>query len=208
MLANIDVALDYQNRSVDLRIDQAIHNGGILTETVRSLTAQMVTVVNLLEYLEKNGYVSTYYEAAPGQHERFGQLVQGNPFITYTLPDRKLTDLLLDNSLKSILVGQPLIEFVTDDFRTKDDKAYRTNVAIALITLVASVLIGLVSLCLNYKSLPPTAIDQPSINQITAPMVKAAQSDSAIKENTDRLLELLHHDTLSVRAVESRTKRP
>lgn len=206
LLRNIDIHLDYQNRAVELKIDQADFTPELAIDTVRSLTAQLLAVVNLLDYLEKNGYVSLYWEATPGQHERFGQLIEGNTPISYALPDRRMTDLLLENSLKSILVGQPLIEFAQDGFRTKDDIAFRTNMCIALSSLGASVVIGLIGLWLNYKSLPPTAIDQPSINQITAPMVKAIGNDSLLRQEVGQLIHVLLNDTLMVKDAQPKQK--
>lgn len=206
LLGKTDVHLDYQNRAVELRFDVSIYNQGVLTETVRSLSAELVTVVNLLAYLESNGYVNTYLEATPGPQERFGQLVQGNQFIPFTLPDKKLTELLLDYSLKSILVGEPLLEFVNDGFRTKDDKSFRKNFRLALGSLFASVVIGLIGLCFSYRSLPPTAIDQPSIDQITTPMVKALRNDSLLRQDVGQLIHVLGNDTLKVKDAQAKQK--
>jgi hypothetical protein len=206
ILGNTDVYLDFQNRLVELRFDVSIYSQGVLTETARNLSAELVTVVNLLTYLESNGYVNTYLEAQPGPHQRFGRLIQGNQFISFTIPDKKLTDLLLDYSLKSILVGEPLLEFVKDDFRTKDDIAFIKNFKLAIGSLVVSVLIGLAGLVFNYVSLSPTAIDQSSINQITAPLKKTLASDSLFKKEISRLIYSLTNDTLMVKDAQPKEK--
>lgn len=154
-LANKDIYLDFVAGTAEIRADVQFYNAGTLIDEVRGLTLEIVTAVNLLRDLQNNSYVTLFLEAPLPNNIRYGQLVTGNAFIPATINDPTVTSLLLDYSLKSILVGQPLIDFVNNDFRT-DEKVQadeekvqtihessvnRRNLNIAVIALVLSTLL-------------------------------------------------------------------
>lgn len=154
-LVNKDIYLNFDARTVEIRADTVFYNLGTITEEVRSITFEIVTAVNLLRDLQNNGYVTLFRESTWLGNIRYGQLVQGNSFIPATINDPDVTSLLLDYSLKSILVGQPLIDFVNNEFRTAekvqadeekaqalhDSSVNKRNLNIALIALILSTLL-------------------------------------------------------------------
>ncbi|MHC1733829.1 MAG: hypothetical protein AB9888_17595 [Bacteroidales bacterium] len=150
-LANKDIHLDFVANTAEIRADIQYYNQGTLIDEVRSLTLRIVTAVTLLKYLQDNGFLTIFNEATQQQNqERYGQLIQGQNFVTATIPDTNVKNLLLDYSLKSILVSQALIDFVANDFRTKeqvesdrDNSINKRNLSIAVIALVASTIIGI-----------------------------------------------------------------
>ncbi|MEK0336495.1 MAG: hypothetical protein QQN41_03560, partial [Nitrosopumilus sp.] len=75
LLDNKDIYLDYNARTVEVRADIQFYNAGNLVDVVEQITAELVTTVNLLNDLEKNGYVTTYLQAANNGQIRYGQLV-------------------------------------------------------------------------------------------------------------------------------------
>jgi hypothetical protein len=62
-LVNKDIFLDYQNNSAEIRADIQFYNQGTLIDEVRTLTLEIVTVVNLLKDLQNHSYVSLFLEA-------------------------------------------------------------------------------------------------------------------------------------------------
>ena len=155
-LVNKDIYLNFDARTAEIRADTVFYNLGTLTDEVRSITLEIVTAVNLLRDLQNNGYVTLFRENTWLGNIRYGQLVTGNSFITATINDLDVTSLLLDYSFKSILVGQPLIDFVNNDFRTDekvqadeekaqalhDSSVNGRNLIIAVIALVFSTLLA------------------------------------------------------------------
>lgn len=153
-LQNKDIYLDFAAKSAEIRADMQFYNQGTLIEEVRRLTLQIVTFVTLLKYLQDNGYLTIFQEATQLQNQqRFGQLIQSHTFVTATIADKNVTTLLLDYSLKSILVSQSLIDFVANNFRTeekvrsdRDNLINKRNLNIAAIALMASTIIGVCGL--------------------------------------------------------------
>lgn len=155
-LVNKDIFLDYQNNSAEIRADIQFYNQGTLIDEVRTLTLEIVTVVNLLKDLQNHSYVSLFLEAPLPNNIRYGQLVNGNASVSATIHDPNVKNLLLDYSLKSILVGQPLIDFVANDYRTNeqvqadnekaqalsDSRINKRNLYIAVGALVISTLLS------------------------------------------------------------------
>ncbi len=201
LLHDKDIVLDYQNKSVELKADIQFYNQGNITDVVRQITAELVTTVNLLDYLEKNGYVTTYLESSTTGQQRFGQLVQGHNFVNYNFVDPKLIDLLLDYSLKTILVGQSLIDFAKDGYQSKEDLNNRRNIKIALISLIITATLSGIGLIFSYKSLPPTTIDNKSIKALTEPVKQQNKLDSIDKVNQSQLIEFLKKDTIKTRNI-------
>jgi hypothetical protein len=153
-MSNKDIYLDFIANTAEIRADIQFYNQGTLINEVRSLTLRIVTVVSLLKYLQDNGFLTFFNESTQQQNqERFGQLVQGHKFVTAKIADNEVTNMLLDCSLKSILVSQALIDFVANDFRTEEQvEAERNNsintrnLKIAVWTLLISTFIGIVGL--------------------------------------------------------------
>ncbi|KAF2338029.1 hypothetical protein [Flavobacterium ginsenosidimutans] len=155
-LANKDIFLDYKNDLAEIRADMQFYNQGTLEDEVRILTLEIVTVVNLLKDLQNSSYVSLFLEAPLPIQIRYGQLVIGHAFVSATIHDPNIKSLLLDYSLKSILVGQPLVDFVDNDYKTNeqvqadreraqvisDSKINKRNLYIAVGALVISTILS------------------------------------------------------------------
>lgn len=155
-LVNKDIFLDYQNNLTEIRADLQFYNQGTLIDEVRTLTIEIVSVVNLLKDLQNHSYVTLFFEAPLPNQIRYGQLVNGNTYVSATIHDPTVKTLLLNYSLKSILVGQPLIDFVNNDYRTNeqvqidnekaqtlaDSRINKRNLYIAVVALVISTLLS------------------------------------------------------------------
>lgn len=154
-LSNKDIYIDFVAGTAEIRADFQFYTQGTLIDEVRGLTLEIVTTVNLLRDLQNNSYITLFLEAPLPKNARYGQLETGNRYVSAAINDPTVTSLLLDYSFKSILVGQPLIDFVKNYFRT-DEKVQadqekvqavhessinRRNLNIAVIALVISTLL-------------------------------------------------------------------
>ncbi|MBO6793051.1 MAG: hypothetical protein JJ895_04015 [Balneolaceae bacterium] len=205
LLDNKDIYLDYNARTVEVRADVQFYNAGNLVDVVEQITAELVTTVNLLDDLEKNGYVTTYLQAANNGQIRYGQLVVGNQHIPYQFVDPDLVNMLLDCSFKTILVGQPLIDYVNNGFQTNDQVSQTRNIRIAVISLVASVIMSGAGLYFSYKGLDnsPTQIDQETIDKLTKPILTIDEQlddiETSIDNSEKEIIKVLKEDTLKTR---------
>ncbi len=163
-LDNKAIYLDFVAGTSEIRADIALYNQDIAFDEFRKLTLEIVTIVNLLKYLQDNGYLTLFKEANnPPEHTIYGQLIQGHNYISLAIVDPDITKLLLDYSYKSILVGQPLLDFANNGFRTENqihtdearilqnearvqqtehNKTTRRDLTIALFALVVSTLLS------------------------------------------------------------------
>lgn len=160
-LENKNIFLDFEAGTAEIRIDVDLYDQGILLDEVRALTLVVVSAVNLLRDLQSNSYVTLFLETPLPEMIEYGQLVSGNVYVSAPIYDPTITSLLLDYSLKSILVGQPLIDFVKNDFRTdekvqadantdqalQDSSVNRRNLNLAVIALGLSTLLTIWEIC-------------------------------------------------------------
>jgi hypothetical protein len=79
---------------------------------------------------------------------------------------------LLINSFKTIKVEQSLVDFVNDNFQTKDEIRHKENISWAKMAFVTTIILGGLDLCVSffdYKravEYEPTTIDTAQFNQI------------------------------------------
>ncbi|MGY8887091.1 MAG: hypothetical protein ACKVGT_09750 [Flavobacteriales bacterium] len=201
-LQNIDITLDFTNRTVELKADVQFYNQGTLIDVVQQLTYELVTTVNLLQDLENNGYVTTFLQAPNNGQQRYGRLVVGNQSISYQFVDTDLVNLLFDYSFKSILVGQPLVDYVNNEFRTNEEVSQSRNLRIAVYSLIASVILSAIGLYFSYKGLEdkPVEIDKKSLKEFKVPIEKTNSQLEVIEQEitnskTD-IIQVIQQDTL------------
>lgn len=165
LLVDKEVVLNYTNRSVSVNTDITFFHQDTLLEEVQKITLELVTTINLLEELEKFGYVLTFLEAKPNNPTTFGQFVRGNTPISYDLVDERIINLLLDYSVKTIIVRPSLQSYVTNNFKTDEEikeeqerisqaedlRTNKRNLRIAMWALIISTIIGIYEIYLGYQ---------------------------------------------------------
>jgi hypothetical protein len=176
-----DIVLDYTTRTAIVHFDQAIYlpnnNYGAnrLIDEVLTISDIIISIVGILDYLRQNNYLKLIQGAATPTPPRFGRLVQGHQSITYQIYDQEITELLLINAFKTIKVEQSLLDFVSDNFRTKDEIRHNENISWAKKAFIAAIIIGGLDLFVSsldtyfdraaYYS--PTTIDTTQFNQLS-----------------------------------------
>ncbi|MFA7359581.1 MAG: hypothetical protein WC139_00955 [Candidatus Kapaibacterium sp.] len=155
-LSNKDIYLDYDSGTAEIRADIQFYNQGSLVNEIRRLTFEIVMIVNLLRDLQDNGYLTLFLEAPLPNNIRYGQLIGGNEYVIATIVDPLVTTLLLDYSFRYILVGQSLIDFVNNEFRSvekvqadnaeiqsaKDSAINKRNLGIAVVAIIIATILS------------------------------------------------------------------
>ena len=192
-LSNKDIFLDFANNNVDIRADYNLYTQGTLINEINQLTLEIVVTVNLLQDLQKFGYISLFQDAPTPQNIRYGQLANGNHYITSTINDNNVKKLLLDFSLKSIIIGQPFMTFIDNNFKTNDEiNTERTNLqathdsAVNTRNLKIAVIALIISTSLNFWEIYNSTMEvQYGRMQI--------EQEQTVKLNNTQLKTLLNH---------------
>lgn len=180
-MLNKEILLDYTTRTAIIHFDQDIYlpnnNYGAnkLIDEVLKISDIIISIVGILDYLRQNNYLKLIQGAAKSIAPRFGRLIQGHQSITYQIYDQEVTELLLINAFKTIKVEQSLLDFVSDNFRTKDEIRHNENISWAKKAYIAAIFIGGLDLFVSsldtyfdgaaYYS--PTTIDTTQFNQLS-----------------------------------------
>lgn len=134
------------------------------------------TLIHLLEYLEKNGYISTHLLSNVNPDTSFigdKSLIEDlkkeeTNKIEYELQDSYLLDNLVKYALRIIISTEALKQFVINGFKTEDKIQYRRNYNIAIIAIIISFLLGIASIWISICSVnKPTKLESKQIQQIT-----------------------------------------
>lgn len=132
-LNNIDIFLDYQNQNIEFRFDQNMYqqNPNDFMYFTRDFSWKMIRYFNLLKDFEKYGMLFLFQETPTQNNSRFGRLANGQAFISSQLNDKDAIKLILEYSLKTILINQSLREYVENDFKTEDDIKHQQNIGLS-----------------------------------------------------------------------------
>lgn len=132
-LIDIDVNLDYQNKTIELLFDQqAFINLQNFTTIATDKAWLLMRFVTLLKYLQRQDYIYLYQQAnIPNSPTRFGQLIQGNTSVSYQITDKVIVDFLLDYSYCTIVVGQILIDYLENNYMTDEQIKLDEDIKIA-----------------------------------------------------------------------------
>ena len=130
-LSNIDVHIT-DKKDVEYRFDEQYF---IETKSLHEVTLKIswtfLRFIKLLKYLEENNYLNFYLEIEDPNDARFGGLLRNNSFIVYKIHDQEFKNLLINYSFKTIIIGQTLVDFVENDFKTKEQLRHEENIKIA-----------------------------------------------------------------------------
>lgn len=130
-LQDIDVYLDRQRNIAEFRFDKQFPPDTDFVYKVREMSWTFMKLVKLLKYLESENYLYLYQESAPNNASRFGQLIDGNPYISYEIYDPDIKRLLIDYSYRTIVVGQTVIDYVKNNYQTLEQIRYAESKKIA-----------------------------------------------------------------------------
>jgi hypothetical protein len=134
------------------------------------------TLIHLLEYLEKDGYISTHLlsnintdTSNIGDKSLVEDLKKEETnTIEYEIPDSYLVDNLIKYALRIIISTEALKQFVKNGFKTEDQIQYRKNYNIAVFAIILSFFLGIASIWISICSMnKPTMVESKQMEQIT-----------------------------------------
>ncbi len=142
---NTYIKIDKTQNSVEIMYAHADQTSQIIQDQSR-----VASIILLLNYLEKNGFISLFNCANYSTPtSTIGQGAHNTCTISYSFPDQSISSWLLNNCDKQIVVSYDLVELVKDNFISKDELRFRKQQKITWISIIVSFLIGLSGIIMN-----------------------------------------------------------
>lgn len=165
-----DVELLFETQSAVPTSDEE----SIIVEKIRRLSIEIVTVVNLINLLEKENYIILYQPARTDYPIEIGRGAFNLPSTSSRVFDPKITDLLIDYATKDIIATAELSAFVKHGFITRDEQRYRIQLCVSSIAIVIALFAALTNFGFNLwtKLTGGTQIQQDQIDTVTKEMIK------------------------------------
>jgi hypothetical protein len=171
-LEKTSVDINISTRTVDLKFEiqstQPTHaeKDWIINEKLPEIQVQIIQTLNLINYLEKNGFIITFKTTnVPQKQHQFGKGANNLGSIGYTFPDPKTNDLLIEYVDKEIMPSPDLAEFVTNKYQTKDDLRYKNQKCATWIGIFISLIVGIFSICFGIYSIYQSSNESEIINK-------------------------------------------
>ncbi|MCJ7481576.1 MAG: hypothetical protein MUO31_01275 [Thermodesulfovibrionales bacterium] len=130
---------------------------GEIEEKINTISKIIVTLINLLALLEREGYIQFFEEANIIPNGiGFGRIVKDEPYLSFEFPDKGVAKLFREYAFKQIIFTEEMIWFIQNSFITRDEKRHRQSMKLAWISIWISIIIGVASIVIgiisNYKT--------------------------------------------------------
>lgn len=188
-LEGVRISIKLQDNAVDLLLQEDIVNSPSLGEIVNEISRKIITTVNLIQYLTREGYIVLYHNANRADDPFiFGRGIENVSFVTYEFPDTSTVEILLSSFNKAFLVTQSLIDYVNQGFVTPEEKKQRQNIRAAWLAIIVSSFIGIVGIVLNIIALSKdTKIDQAQLESMNKASTQISENVKSVSENIKSL---------------------
>lgn len=135
-LERIRIRLNRQENRVDILAESsqpqpADNEVEQILDRINRASEIIVSAVNLLNLLEREGYIILYTAASQIDNKlTFGQGAFNLPHVTYPFPDQRISELLIKYSTQEIVFTPEANEYVDSDFITRDEQRHRENISV------------------------------------------------------------------------------
>ncbi|MFA4851566.1 MAG: hypothetical protein WC868_10305 [Bacteroidales bacterium] len=177
-LDSVCISVTRDTKIVELEF--AIHSGGQFptdAETeeiigrINEISLDILEVVNLINILEKDGYIMLLQKANQvSNYSMFGRCIGNMNCVTHHFADEKISDLLIQYVNKEIYVTDEFREFCRHGFIARDEQRFRRQNRNAIIAISIAMFAVLTNLFYNAwtKLSDGTKIKQEQIDSITS----------------------------------------
>jgi len=143
------ITINTTNQTVDLKFEikgslpDEKEEYWIVYEKLPELQKQIFKTIQIIDYLEKNGFLTTFkFIEKPNTEHNLGKGDSNSESVTYAFPDDKTNELLIDYIIKYIIPSPDLKDFVNNKYSTKEDLRFKTQKKFTLAGLIISIVIG------------------------------------------------------------------
>jgi hypothetical protein len=119
-------------------------------ERMREISVEILTVVNLINLLEKDGYIMLLQRTNQlSNNSTFGQGIGNLPAISSHFVDQKVSQLLIEFTTKEIFVTEEFRRFCRKKFVARDEQRFRRQIAVTTSALIVAGLALIVNTTIN-----------------------------------------------------------
>ncbi|MBT3168655.1 MAG: hypothetical protein HN952_04960 [Candidatus Cloacimonetes bacterium] len=212
------VKIDITTRAVDLKFEiqgtlpTQTETDWIINQKLPELQIQIIQTLNLTNYLEKNGFITTFKKSnVPQTQIQFGKCAVNLGNVGYSFPDPKTNDLLIEYAEKEIMPSPDLAEFVANKYQTKDDLRYKNQKCATWTGIIISIVVGLFSIGFGISSIYQSNNDNEIVTKQELDSLLNQHNSNQVNmleklDNANKHLEQLMIDTLSVSVTNEKIK--
>jgi len=142
----------------------------VMIEKINEISFFILTTVNLISLLEKEGYILTIQRATqPSNHSRFGGCVGNLPSVTSQFTDTNVSDLLVNYCDKEMIATEEFQRFCERNFIARDEQRFQTQFLVSILALSVTTIALLVNTFFNLipKFTGGTKIKQEQIDTLS-----------------------------------------
>lgn len=122
-----------------------------LSEATGSITPYILEVVNLINQLEKEGYILLLERGINSMEpSKFGRCVSNLPSIEHHFVDKNFIQLLCDYSNKEIYTTEEFNRFCNNNFLARDEQRFRKQMRFTQIALGIAIAALLFNIIINF----------------------------------------------------------
>ena len=198
-LQDVRISINRELKRVELlfqtiNIFPTDEEGRIIVARINTLSLEIMTAVNLISLLQKEGYIMLYQKANRIDNESsFGGLATNLKYVANKFGDNAVSGLLIDYSTKEIVTTVEFTEFCNHGFIARDEQRFKRQIGIAYLALTVALFAAFTNLFFNLwtKLSGGTKIKQEQVDTLLT-RIKAIENkiDTATKNiNTSKLAQ-------------------
>lgn len=193
---NVDLLFTIQNASPTQEETEMV------IKRVPQITVEILTVVNLINLLEKEGYIMLLQQVTQvPQKSVLGRGISNLHSIKSDFADVKISELLIDYSTKEIFITEEFRQFCARNFIARDEQRFREQIARTHWALAITVIALIINIVFNLQPKFKEGIrfDQAQIDTIAQNL---NEIENAINDSDSKLHSILRQDSLGRNFVE------
>ncbi|MDE3182918.1 MAG: hypothetical protein KGM16_05820 [Bacteroidota bacterium] len=162
-----NVFLEFTVRSTDLTFEESQD----IIDRINEISFFILTTVNLINLLEKEGYILTIQRATqPSNHSKFGGCVGNLPSVTSQFTDKNISDLLVNYCDREMIATEEFKRFCERKFIARDEQRFQRQFLVSILALSVTTIALLVNTFFNLlpKFTGGTKIKQEQIDTLSS----------------------------------------
>jgi|GEM_PF-2807650 len=175
-------------------LDEAERVNDIINKRLPQIQSIILTLINLINYLEKNGFLTTFLECNYQYDiDSFGPCT--NPgLVGYEFPDPYISELFSSYVYKSLMYTPELIELFDNNFLSKDEMRYRQQLLYTRLGIALSLGLGLYSIYASVSNEDSKKLNAnlSNLNKSSETIIEVLKESQKLSvENSSKLIEKL-----------------
>jgi hypothetical protein len=177
---------------------------------ISEISIEILTAVNLINLLEKDGYIMLMQmgNQIPNESE-FGRGIGNMPSIGHHFSDRKISELLIEYTAKEIIVTEEFRQFCKHKFIARDEQRFRRQIGITTSALAVAIFALIFNTIFNLmpKSNYEGKIRSEQIDSINSTLVLINKSLDSLNRQTKQMSGSILNELKQIKNAKNTVKK-